>query len=383
MDISKITNDDIEVTINLTEEQKKAVAVTAVSGEADFLSQPDVFGSELQPKDPLATYDTNLEKVLGSQRLVSDDAQKLKSEAYAAPDLRVFGFIRRVNDEVIINLNGHATVAFQLIGTWAGTISFYATMDGVTWYAYVANSNASATATSNAVSSTANGLWQAKVSGIKAFKVQCTAYTSGTCQALLAASYTPTSHQSAVVVAGTTTVSGTVTATCQGSQTQTLPQRPIVNNGGAYELLVQDSAHRETFYIIEPWNSNVVYYYGDVVLWNNQVYRCILQTVLTAGNISPTNTTYWVAEKRPVRSLATRDYVSSPDSPRVRVQQDLLDYQYRLQESMMLKENFSVVRGMEYQDATLLISQQYGGADGNAYSIGKSGMSNYIFEEIR
>jgi hypothetical protein len=366
MDIAKITNDDLEVTVNLTEEQKKAE--TVVSGDTGAISQIDIDGRELQSGNPLATYDTNLEKVLGSQRLVSDDTQKLKSEAYFAPDLRVNGFMRRANDEVMINLNGHATVAFQLIGTWAGTISFYATMDGVTWYAYVANTNVSATATSNAVSATANGIWQAKVSGLKAFKVQCTAYTSGTCQVVLAASYTPTSHQSAVVVSGTVT---------------TLPQRPIANNGGAYELLVQDSAHRETFYIIEPWNSNVVYYYGDVVLWNNQVYRCILQTVLTAGNISPTNTTYWVAEKRPVRSLSTRDYVSSPDAPRVRMEKDLDDYQYRLQESIMLKQNFSVVRDMEYQDLDLLISQQYGGNDGKTYSIGRGGMSNYIFEEVR
>jgi hypothetical protein len=316
----------------------------------------------------LLTYDTNVAKLLGNDILVNQGRVKVES---ANPiSKQSFGSMRRALDEVIINLAGECTVAFQLVGTWAGTVSFYGSVDGVTWYAWSCKVTQAILSTA-AISSTANGLWRADVVGLKAFKVAISAYTSGTAQCVMSASFNPISYQTQV----TATINGGVGAQTTGGV--------LMQRNATFELTTSDSALREALYIVEPYNSNIVYYPGDVVLWRDRVYRCILQTVLTATVSSPASTTYWTVDNRPARSLVTTDYSSPPNSPRLRIEHDLDAYQYRIAETAMINQQIAMQNDMLYQDAALTVSQDYGGNYGKKFGVGQDSMTHYEFLELR
>ena len=299
------------------------------------------------PARELLTYDTNMHTVLGSQPLLSDDRKKIKVESSQPSDLRVEGMLATRNlDEIMINLNGHASVAFQIGGTWTGTISFFGTIDYQTWYAWSCQVNAAILSTA-AITTTASGIWQAKVVGLKAFKVQFTTATTGTPRVVLQASYAPISYQTQV------------TATIVGSQVAAVSQRPAT-----LELSTADTAVREALYVAEPYVSNIVYSLGDVVFFNGRNYRCIAQTPLTVGNFSPTNATYWALDIRPARSLVSNSYVSAPDAPRLRIEHDLDLYQYQIQEQVLLTEQMQMMNYMINSDYSLSVRQGQGGQYG-------------------
>lgn len=71
----------------------------------------------------------------------------------------------------------YAVVAFQVTGTWTGTISFEATVDGSNWVALEVESvgNSATLATST----TANGIFRAVVLGLSQVRARLT-WTSGT-----------------------------------------------------------------------------------------------------------------------------------------------------------------------------------------------------------
>ena len=317
------------------------------------------------PARELLTFDTNLQNVFGTQRLISDDTKKLKVESSDPDHLSVSGYMNLANTVVTINLNGQATVGIQLIGTWAGTITFQGSLDIQTWYAWSCRANLAST-TQSAISSTGNGIWQANVAGLRAFRVIFGTYTSGVCQAILNASFAPLSHQTAM------------TTWNYGSQSVLHSQRP-----SSVELATHDSALREAFYIPEPWNPNLIYFPGDMVTWMGRNYRCIAQTANGTYTTYMPGTTYWTLEIRPNRSTTTNAYVSQPDAPRVRVEIDMDGYQYRLSETQMVQQNIQAWNDLLSQDALLAIQQERGGANGKSYYLGSGGSSKYTLEEIR
>lgn len=79
-----------------------------------------------------------------------------------------------------ITLNRFLTwgfVAFQITGTWTGTITFEGTVDGATWVTIsVTPSNSSTTATS----ATANGVWWIENTGYQGFRARFSTASSGT-----------------------------------------------------------------------------------------------------------------------------------------------------------------------------------------------------------
>lgn len=88
-------------------------------------------------------------------------------------------------DEVLtIGVRSLAGVALQLTGTFVGTVTFQATVDGNTWVSFNMVPAASATAAS---SSTGTGAWSANCAGYEAIRANVTAYTSGTIYATLQA----------------------------------------------------------------------------------------------------------------------------------------------------------------------------------------------------
>jgi hypothetical protein len=321
----------------------------------------------IYPSQELLTYDVNMQNVLGTQRLVSDDNKKLRAEAFGPDVLSVNRTLDRSLDEVVINLSGHSTVAFQLSGTWTGTASFFGTIDYQTWYAWSCQSSLAILSTA-AIDATANGIWQARVAGLKAFKVVFTTATTGKLVVILNAVFAPISYQTQV----------TATATVSGSQAVLLGQR-----NATYEQTTSDTSLREALFIAENWDPNTIYYPGDVVFYAGRNYRCILQTVLTVGNFSPANTTYWAFDRRPARSLVTNQYASSPDSPRLRIEHDLDAYQYRMQEAQQIDQAIQLQNDMIFHDYQLTIDQGLGGQWGKRLALGRSGGSYYNFTEIR
>ena len=88
------------------------------------------------------------------------------------------GSLTALNQAVTIALQGEANVAFQLTGTWVGTVIFEATVDGTNWgsiYAYQAGDNVITIA-----GVTTNDSYRCTVAGFHSVRARCSAYTSGT-----------------------------------------------------------------------------------------------------------------------------------------------------------------------------------------------------------
>ena len=86
-------------------------------------------------------------------------------------------------DEVAqIGVRGLGGVALQLLGTWSGTVTFEATVDGNTWVAFNMVPSNSATAASTA---TSNGAWSANCAGFDSVRARFSTATSGAVLALL------------------------------------------------------------------------------------------------------------------------------------------------------------------------------------------------------
>jgi hypothetical protein len=107
-----------------------------------------------------------------------------------------------------VDTTGYNSVGIQLYGTWAGTVAFVASNDGVTWYPIAGMPAASAQAP--VTTSTTNGLWLFPAIG-KWFRAYVSAYTSGTsfCVAFLRTQPLPLASTPSVntaQIAGTATV---------------------------------------------------------------------------------------------------------------------------------------------------------------------------------
>lgn len=81
------------------------------------------------------------------------------------------------NDALVIGVGNGGGVGIQLTGTWAGTVTFEATIDGLTWVAFNLVPSNSATAAST---TTANGAWSANCAGYASVRARFSTATSGT-----------------------------------------------------------------------------------------------------------------------------------------------------------------------------------------------------------
>ena len=88
------------------------------------------------------------------------------------------GSLTAANQAVTVNANTDELVGVQITGTFVGTVTFEATVDGTTWVATAMY--AAATPTTIVTTATAAGLWRGTVAPFSQFRVRCSAYTSGT-----------------------------------------------------------------------------------------------------------------------------------------------------------------------------------------------------------
>lgn len=92
-------------------------------------------------------------------------------------DILSSGSLAALNATVALTLNGQSAATVQVTGTWVGTLQFEGTLDGTTWIPI----NAIAASTSAPQpTTTVNGLYRITPAGLATFRVNATAYTSGT-----------------------------------------------------------------------------------------------------------------------------------------------------------------------------------------------------------
>jgi hypothetical protein len=101
-----------------------------------------------------------------------------------------------------------ATVTLQVVGTFAGTVTFEGTIDGTNWISLQAYSKA--TATISTVTASTQGLFTIPVSGLRFFRARISAYTSGSITVYAVATTAPQHSQYALTVQPADTPSGAV-----------------------------------------------------------------------------------------------------------------------------------------------------------------------------
>lgn len=82
----------------------------------------------------------------------------------------------------VADLGGkYSSLLVQVTGTFSGTVTFQASQDGTNYFDIQGTNKTSGTA---ATTATAAGLYEFKVNGVKRFRANVTAYTSGSITAV-------------------------------------------------------------------------------------------------------------------------------------------------------------------------------------------------------
>lgn len=194
-----------------------------------FIDMPVVenIESEQQGIDESYVIDTNLSEVLGTQSLV--DKGSLKTNTVFSQS-KVSGRIGSTNETLGIDCNNMNTVAIQLSGIWAGTVSWEARVDTGNYVAVQALNSAGANLGSTTTTPT---ILRINCAGLTRVQVRFSAYTSGTALVTMVAS------GAKVDVPGATTVLGNQTTIQQ----------------------------RATTYEANTWDTNLSTVLGNVSLW--------------------------------------------------------------------------------------------------------------------
>ena len=85
-----------------------------------------------------------------------------------------------LNATYTIGCDAADTVGIQITGTFAGTLTFQASIDGGNWVTAGVLPVGTTTPTTWVTTTTTGGVWTRSCEGLKWFRVQMTAYTSGT-----------------------------------------------------------------------------------------------------------------------------------------------------------------------------------------------------------
>ena len=158
------------------------------------------------------------------------------------------GSIAALNATVAVALSGKSAMRIQITGTWVGTLQFEGTVDGTNWIAVNAVQAGSTTIPQNTAT---NGVFSPTPAGFVSFRVNATAWTSGTATVSLRASagaggvylnqalpafavipafkidQTTPGTTNLVQISGTVPVSGTFFQGTQPVSIATMPSTPV------------------------------------------------------------------------------------------------------------------------------------------------------------
>ncbi|WP_020505650.1 hypothetical protein [Lamprocystis purpurea] len=138
------------------------------------LPRPAASAQETQGLDPAYVLDTNLAEVFGSQPLADNGtlATTMALKRWAP----VRGNLMGVGNEVRIACAGANTVGVQVVGTFAGTLTFQGSVNGMDWGSVVA---LPVIGGSGVTTATVVGQWVINCAGLAAVRALLTAWTSG------------------------------------------------------------------------------------------------------------------------------------------------------------------------------------------------------------
>ena len=150
-------------------------------------------GSSVRPQDARSN-ENDFEEVLAFNmgyngtswdRLRSTTANGLAVDVTrGAADVTASGSLAAAAQVVTLALAGQSAAAAQITGTWVGTITFEASLDGTTWTAINA---VSASTSTPQTTTTVNGLYRITPGGLQQFRANMSAFTSGSATVLLRA----------------------------------------------------------------------------------------------------------------------------------------------------------------------------------------------------
>ena len=156
-----------------------------------------VTGTFFQTTQPVSAVSLPLPAGAATQASLTDGTQRVggtvavtgaffqATQPVSLADVIVTGSLASLNATVALALNSQSAGAAQITGTWVGTISFESTLDGTNWLPF----NAVAAGTSGSVqSTTGNGIFRLTPAGLAQFRLNMTAFTSGSATITLRAS---------------------------------------------------------------------------------------------------------------------------------------------------------------------------------------------------
>lgn len=140
---------------------------------------------------------------------------------------------------LVLNLNpSNSGGAFQLVGTFVGTVSFEGTVNGNTWFALPVTPIAGG---ATATSATGTGMWQFGNAGLVSVRARISAYTSGSAEVTIFSSG-GSPNSATATIAGTVIVAGAGTAGSAGTAALTIQGIssgvPVAVTGGSTALPV-------------------------------------------------------------------------------------------------------------------------------------------------
>ena len=90
------------------------------------------------------------------------------------------GTLTALDTTVVVPVDDADHFAVQLTGTWVGTVSFEATINGTDWVSVAWTNSTSTSHITGIVSTTANGIFFHEMIFAPKFRVRFSSYTSGT-----------------------------------------------------------------------------------------------------------------------------------------------------------------------------------------------------------
>ena len=208
----------------------------AVTANVGYMQNIKVVGNYLNvvfTNNGGSTATVNIDTAYGSLTVLPPELTQngnLKVSLQEQPASVVTGSLGALNASFNFGgtLANNTTVSVAISGTWVGTIAFYYSADGITYY----SQNAWAIGGGlPVVTTTTNGQWQINAAGAKDIQVKMTSYTSGTATITL----TPSIGESIVTIGNSLPPGGNIIGAVTQSGTFTVATNAdgTISNGAA------------------------------------------------------------------------------------------------------------------------------------------------------